>query len=52
MAWYFNFCAPSIPNDVTINFHRGFQTGELMILMILFAIYHTYYRMCGPDPLS
>jgi hypothetical protein len=52
MTWYFNFCAPAIPNDATINFHRGFQTAELMTLLILFVLYHTYYKLCGPDPLS
>jgi hypothetical protein len=52
MTWYFNFCAPAIPNDATINFHRGFQAAELMTFMILFALYHTYYKLCGPDLLS
>ena len=52
MTWYFNFCGPAIPNDATINFHRGFQTAELMTLLILFVLYQTYYKLCSPDPLS
>lgn len=52
MTWYFNFCAPTIPNDSTINFHRGFQTAELITLMIIFVLYHTYYKIWGPDPLT
>lgn len=52
MTWYFNFCAPTIPNDSTISFHRGFQTGELIVMFLIFAVLHTYYKLCGPSPLS
>ena len=52
MTWYFNFCAPAIPNDATINFHRGFQTAELMTLLILCVLYHACYKLWGSDSLS
>lgn len=51
MTWYFNFCAPTLPNDPTINLHRYFQTGCLAGLLVLYVIVHLYYKMCGPDPL-
>ena len=52
MAWYFNFCTPSIPNDPTINLHRYFQTGCLIIFIFIYSIVHIYYKMCGPDLLE
>ena len=52
MTWYFNFCAPTIPNDSTISFHRGFQTAELIVMFLIFAVLHTYYKLCGSSPLS
>lgn len=52
MAWYFDFCSPYVPNDPVINFHRKFQAGEIIILMIMYMAVHTYYRLWGPDPLA
>lgn len=50
MPWYFNFCAPHLPNDPTINFHRYFQTACLMALLFIYALIHAYYRLYGPEP--
>lgn len=50
MPWYFNFCAPHLPNDSTINFHRFVQTGCLVGFLALYVIIHIYYKLCGPDP--
>lgn len=50
MAWYFNFCAPTLPNDPIINLHRYFQTGCLMGFMVLYIVVHIYYKMCLPAP--
>lgn len=52
MAWYFNFCAPALPNDPTINFNRYFQTGCLAVFMFLYLIVHVYYKIYGPDLLE
>ncbi len=52
MAWNFNFCAPHLPNDPTINFHRYLQTGCLAGLLLIYVLIHAYYRICGPDPNS
>ena len=51
MVWYFNFCAPVLPTDPTINFHRLFQAGALILVFVLYFFFHVYYLMCGPDPL-
>lgn len=48
MTWYFNYCAPVLPNDPTINFHRYFQCGALILVYILYICLHIYYQMCGP----
>jgi hypothetical protein len=50
MTWYFNFCAPTLPNDPVINLHRHFQTACLMTLMIFYIIVHIYYKICQPHP--
>lgn len=52
MAWYFNYCAPTIPNDPTINDNRVFQSICLMLFMFLYACLHLYYKLFGPDPLE
>jgi hypothetical protein len=49
MVWYFNFCAPTLPNDPTINFHRHFQTGCLMGLLIIYVVVHIYYKICKSE---
>lgn len=50
MPWYFNFCAPHLPNDPTINFHRYVQTGCLIAFLAIYVIIHIYYKLFGPDP--
>ena len=52
MTWYMNFCAPFMPNDPTINFHRFFQIAILAVYTLLYGIVHAYYMWCGPMPLS
>lgn len=52
MTWYMNFCAPFMPNDPTINFHRSFQVSLLVVYTIVYALVHIYYLYCGPLPLS
>jgi len=52
MAWYMNFCAPFIPNDPTINFHRYAQVTLLLLYTIAYAILHAYYKFWGPLPLT
>lgn len=49
MTWYMNFCAPFIPNDPTINFHRYFQGALLLLYTIAYAFVHIYYKFWGPD---
>ena len=51
MTWYMNFCAPFIPNDPTINFHRYFQGALLLLYTIAYAFVHIYYKFWGPDSL-
>lgn len=51
MTWYMNFCAPFIPNDPTINFHRYFQGSLLLLYTIAYAFIHIYYKFWGPDSL-
>lgn len=46
-----NFCAPFIPNDPTINFHRYFQGALLLLYTIAYAFVHIYYKFWGPDSL-
>lgn len=50
MPWYFNFCAPHLPNDSTINFHRYVQTGCLLAFLAIYVIIHIYYKLFGSDP--
>jgi hypothetical protein len=53
MAWYMNFCAPFIPNDPTINFHRLIQTILFLLYTLAYALLHTYYKYCissAPPP--
>lgn len=52
MTWYMNFCAPFMPNDSTINFHRYFQASLLTLYSIGYLVIHTYYLYWGPLPLS
>lgn len=52
MTWYFNFCAPFIPNDPTINFHRYVQVALLVIYTLCYAAVYTYYHCWGPMPLE
>ncbi len=47
-----NFCAPFMPNDSTINFHRYFQVAVLTLYSIFYLVLHTYYLYWGPLPLS
>ena len=49
MAWYFNFCAPTLPNDSVIAFHRGFQTAKIIVMLLMFSLYHTYYKFISND---
>jgi hypothetical protein len=49
MAWYFNFCAPTLPNDPTINIHRNVQAGCLAGLLLVYLLIHMYYRICNPS---
>lgn len=51
MTWYMNFCAPFIPNDPTINFHRYFQGALLLLYTIAYTFVHIYYKFWGPDSL-
>jgi hypothetical protein len=46
MAWYFNFCAPTLANDPIINIHRNIQTGCLAGLLFVYILIHMYYRIC------
>ena len=52
MTWYMNFCAPFIPNDPTINFHRYFQTATLAVYTLIYGLIHIYYIFYGPLPLA
>ena len=52
MTWNFNFCAPSVPNDPSLEFHRTFQISALLVLLLIYVIIHTYYFIFGPLPLS
>lgn len=47
MTWYMNFCAPFLPNDPTINFHRYFQAALLALYTLAYAILHIYYKICS-----
>lgn len=51
MTWYMNFCAPFIPNDPTINFHRFVQGILLLLYSLMYAGVHFYYMYYGPLPL-
>ena len=52
MTWFINFCAPFLPNDETINFHRYVQVGVLAAYTMLYAIVHFYYLHYGPLPIQ
>lgn len=52
MVWYMNFCAPFLPNDPTINFHRTFQAFILVLYSLLYACLHIYYKFWGPPPFT
>jgi hypothetical protein len=45
-----NFCAPFIPNDPTINFHRYFQASLLALYTLAYGLLHFYYKFWGPTP--
>lgn len=47
-----NFCAPFIPNDSTINFHRLFQGILLALYSLAYVAVHVYYLYWGPLPLE
>jgi hypothetical protein len=51
-TWFMNFCAPFLPNDPTINFHRLAQTALLLAYTLLYSVLHTYYLFCRPPPLA
>lgn len=51
-TWFMNFCAPFIPNDPTINFHRLIQSALLLAYTLFYATVHIYYLYCGPAPLK
>jgi hypothetical protein len=42
-----NFCAPFLPNDPTINFHRYLQASLLALYTLAYAILHFYYKFWG-----
>ena len=52
MVWFINFCAPFLTNDPTINFHRYLQGGILLLLTVIYAVAHIYYKICAPPPLT
>ena len=52
MVWYFNFCAPTVPNDPIINQNRVIQSACLMGFLIFYICIHTYYKLFAPDPLE
>ena len=52
MTWFINFCAPFLPNDPTINFHRYVQGACLLILTLIYLVTHIYYKICAPTPLT
>ena len=52
MTWYMNFCAPFMPSDPTINFHRFLQVALLAVYTLLYGVIHAYYMWCGPLPLT
>ena len=52
MVWYINFCAPFMPNDPTLNFHRYFQVALLASYTLVYTFIHAYYLFCGPMPLA
>jgi hypothetical protein len=52
MVWFMNFCAPYIPNDPVINFHRYFQAALLAGYTLLYSVVHVYYMYWGPLPLE
>lgn len=39
-----NFCAPFIPNDPTINFHRYVQAALVAAYTLAYGIIHFYYK--------
>jgi len=45
--WFINFCAPFIPNDPTINFHRRAQAVLLLSYTLFYATLHIYYTYCA-----
>jgi hypothetical protein len=51
-SWFINFCAPFIPNDPTINFHRTLQVALLLIYTLFYAAVHFYYIYCSPLPIT
>ena len=44
MTWFMNFCAPFIPNDPTINFHRYVQASLVAAYTLAYGIIHFYYK--------
>lgn len=52
MPWNLNFCAPFIPSDPTIEFHRLAQTALLILYFLLYLAVHSYYKFCAPKLLS
>ena len=52
MPWYMNFCAPFMPNDPTINFHRSFQVALLAAYTLIYGLIHIYYMFWGPLPIT
>ena len=52
MTWYINFCAPFLPNDETINFHRHIQVGALAAYTMLYTLVHFYYLYFPPYPIQ
>lgn len=48
-SWYMNFCAPFLPNDPTINFHRLVQAVLLLSYTLFYVAVYLYFLYCGPE---
>ena len=45
--WFINFCAPILPNDPTLNFHRNLQACLLLAYTLCYAALHLYHTICA-----
>jgi hypothetical protein len=45
--WPVNFCAPFLPNDPTINFHRLVQSSILLSFTLFYISVYIYFLLCA-----